>query len=232
MNILLRIVYWLLGWPIRERPWGDSEPDTTTTVVSDVVGKPRSDPRWYMTNNEMLNLLRLIRLHEGGPGARGYNADYALDDKWTLTSRSFDDVRALGRSQVTRDGEASSAIGAYQFLSKTLDSLKQSLKLTGTETFDQNLQDDLGIALMARRGLWKYCAGQMTAETFANNLAKEWASLPVVTSIKGARRQLKIGQSYYAGDGLNKAHHDANTVMAAVKSIKTPTLITRAKGLV
>ena len=33
----------------------------------------------------------------------------------------------------------------------------------------------------------------------------EWASFPVLADTKGATRSIKAGQSYYAGDGLNKA---------------------------
>lgn len=170
---------------------------------------------WYMTP-AMVELLRLIRLHEGGKA--GYNADFRQDDKWTLTDKTFDEVRALGRSQVTTGGrtggkEPSSAIGGYQFLTTTLDSLRSSLGLTGKEIMTPAFQDDLAIALMTRRGRAKYMAGQITAEAFANELAKEWASLPVVSGPKK-------GRSYYDGDGLNKSFHKPETILAAVRALK------------
>ena len=36
-------------------------------------------------------------------------------------------------------------------------------------------------------------------------LAKEWASFPVPSRMRGAHRTVERGQSYYAGDGVNKA---------------------------
>lgn len=171
--------------------------------------------RWYMTP-AMVELLRLIRLHEGGKA--GYNADFRQDDKWTLTDKTFDQVRALGRSQVTTGGrvggkEPSSAIGGYQFITSTMDSLRSSLGLSGKEIMSPEFQDDLAVALMTRRGRAKYMAGQMTAEAFCNELAKEWASLPVVTGPKK-------GRSYYDGDGLNKSFHKPETILAAVRALK------------
>ena len=184
--------------------------------------------RWYMTP-AMVALLRLIREREAG--AAGYNADFRQDDRWTLTNKTFDEVRALGRSQVTTGGarggkEPSSAIAAYQFITPTLDSLKRDLKLSGTEIMNEAFQDDLAVALMNRRGHMKYLRGEMGPEAFANELAKEWASLPVVTRIRGSTRYVNPGQSYYAGDGLNKALHDPATVLAAVKALRDPNPLT------
>jgi hypothetical protein len=48
-------------------------------------------------------------------------------------------------------------------------------------------------------------AGRLSDVGFALNLAKEWASFPVLAPVQGQRRKLKRGQSYYSGDGLNKA---------------------------
>ncbi len=166
----------------------------------------------------MRNLLKAIRAKEAG--SAGYNADYRNDDKWVLTTKTFDQVRDLGRSQVTQQHEASSAIGAYQFLTATLDSLKIGLKLKGTERFDEQFQDALAVALMRRRGLDGYMAGTISLTTFCNNLAKEWASLPVVSTIQGQRRTVQPGQSYYAGDGLNRAGHTAEEILGLVRSLK------------
>jgi hypothetical protein len=180
--------------------------------------------RWYMTP-AMIRLLALIREHEGGKA--GYNSDFRNDDRWTLTNKTFDEFRALGRSQVTTGGarggkEPSSALGGYQFLTATLDSLKKDLKLTGKEVMSEAFQDDLAVALMNRRGHMKYLRGEMGPEAFANELAKEWASLPVVTRIKGAHRYVNPGQSYYSGDGLNKALHKPEPILAAVKALRDP----------
>lgn len=155
----------------------------------------------------MLELLALIRKHEGG--VRGYNADFRNDDKWNIINATFDQVRAWGRSQVVPQGEASSAIGGYQFLTATLDYLKKELALTGKEVMTPEFQDDLAIALMIVKrpsmSFMKLCREEITIDTFADGIAREWASMPVLRDQKGAKRWIKRGQSYYAGDGLNAA---------------------------
>lgn len=193
-----------------------STPDTTVAVVSPVIKTNNNRP--YMTAG-VVSLLALIRLHESG--SSGYDADYRNDDHFgPLENLTFDRVRVLGRSQVSLQHEASSAIGAYQFLTATLDSLKVSLKLVGTEFFTHTFQDDLAVALMIRRGFMKFKKKEISVETFANNLAQEWASLPVVTMIKSSSgKVLRVGQSYYAGDGLNAALHKPETILKVIKQI-------------
>lgn len=165
-----------------------------------------TEQKWYRFP-AMLELLALIRKHEGG--IRGYNADYRNDDKWDLVNKTFDQVRALGRSQVVPQGEASSAIGGYQFLTTTLDYLKKELRLTGQEVMNPEFQDDLAIALMIKKrpsnSFMKLARGEIDIFKFSDGLAREWASLPVLYRQKGSRRTVERGQSYYAGDGLNKA---------------------------
>lgn len=212
----INLLKWLFGVKpvIADVEKVPSVPAPQAGAVSPVIAT--AEPRPYMTP-AMAKLLSLIRLHESGRA--GYNADYANNNHWILTTRTFDTVRALSRQQVT-NRERSSAIGAYQFLTATLDSLKTSLKLKGSEIFDEPFQDDLAVALMVRRGYLRYMDGSMSAVDFCNSLAKEWASLPVVSAIRGASRMLKPGQSYYAGDGLNAALHKPDVILAAVKALK------------
>lgn len=187
-------------------------PDTSVRVVED-----RSSGRAYRTP-AMLALLAAIRSKESG--SAGYNADFRNDDRWPLTTLTLDEAQALGRLQVVRDGEASSAIGAYQFLTKTLISLRTSLHLTGGERFDELFQDDLAVALMIRRGYMRLMRDELSAEEFSNNLAKEWASLPVVIDMQGAFRAVRRGQSYYSGDGLNAALHKPEAILELVRAVQ------------
>ena len=59
-----------------------------------------------------------------------------------------------------------------------LRGLKDQLHLNGNEKFDQNMQDQLAVVLMKRRGLNDFMSGQMSEDKFMSNLSKEWASLP------------------------------------------------------
>lgn len=109
----------------------------------------------------------------------------------------------------------SEAAGKFQIMEDTLRGLYAEAGLSLDNLYDATGQRALGLQLLKRRGLKSYLAGTMSANDFANNLAKEWASLPVVTGPK-------MGRSYYAGDGLNKSHVSVDAFLAAVKAAKEP----------
>lgn len=99
----------------------------------------------------------------------------------------------------------SSATGAYQFMRATLGELIEELKLPKSALFTPDLQDTLGYHLLKRRGYNDFVSGKMSRTEFGKRLAQEWASFPVLADTKGDKRAVTRGQSYYAGDGLNKA---------------------------
>ncbi|KAB2725405.1 hypothetical protein [Brucella intermedia] len=115
----------------------------------------------------------------------------------------------------------SSASGRYQFMRATLQELSRELGLRGTQIFDANLQDRLAFHLLKRRGYEEYVSGKISRTEFGKRLAQEWASLPVLTAVKGAHRDLKRGQSYYAGDPLNKSLVSPEKVEAVLDRVKT-----------
>ena len=108
----------------------------------------------------------------------------------------------------------SEAAGKYQIMEDTLRGLYSQAGMGLNDLFDEQGQDRLATQLLKRRGLRAYQRGEISTETFANNLAHEWASLPMVTGPKK-------GRSVYAGDGLNKSHVSVSDFMAAVRTIKT-----------
>lgn len=128
-----------------------------------------------------------------------------------LTSMTIGEVLAWQDSIDAR--YQSEAAGKYQIMEDTLRGLYAEAGMKLTDLFDVSGQDRLGRQLLVRRGLNQYLAGTISTETFANNLAKEWASLPVVT---GAKK----GRSYYAGDGLNAAGVSVEPFLAAVREVK------------
>nr|WP_278521056.1 hypothetical protein [Brucella anthropi] len=114
----------------------------------------------------------------------------------------------------------SSASGRYQFMRATLQGLARELGLRGTQLFDANLQDRLAFHLLKRRGYEDYMSGKISRAEFGKRLAQEWASLPVLAATKGAHRDLKRGQSYYAGDPLNKSLVSPEKVEAVLDRVK------------
>lgn len=102
--------------------------------------------------------------------------------------------------------KASSAAGRYQFMRATLVGIANEIHaLQGDVLFDSNLQDRLGYYLLLRRGYDAFISGEIDVRGFALRLAKEWASFPVLEDCQGAHRPVTRGQSFYAGDGVNKA---------------------------
>ena len=136
-----------------------------------------------------------------------------------LTAMTIAQVIQWQRNVVGR-GAASSAAGKYQIIRKTLEASVGALRMSTARLFDKATQDELALHLLRGRGMQRYLDGSITAENMAIWLAQEWASLPVPRAMRGASRHLQAGQSYYAGDGLNKAHATVAEVMAALLAAK------------
>lgn len=110
-----------------------------------------------------------------------------------LTSMTVAEVMEF-QSRMKSMGHESTALGKYQIIRGTLAGLVQSGKISPNARFDQATQDNAALALMKARGRDKFREGKLPADTYANNLAKEWASLP-----------MPDGKSFYAGTGSNKS---------------------------
>lgn len=149
-----------------------------------VVNQPDANPP------SMNGLLSLVGRAESSDN---YSAVYGANMP-QLTAMTLNDVIKLQGNMVS-GGSKSSAVGRYQIINKTLMGLKDELKLTGDEVFDESLQDRMGIALLKRRGVDDFLSGKLSPEQFQLNLAQEWAGLPKDSS----------GLSFYDGFNGNKA---------------------------
>lgn len=117
----------------------------------------------------------------------------------------------------------STASGRYQFMRATLGDLRNQLGLRDGQVFNPELQDRLGYHLLKRRGYDEFMAGKIGVTEFGKRLAQEWASFPVLAATKGGSRNVVRGQSYYAGDGLNKSlvtPERIETLLASVAALK------------
>lgn len=152
-------------------------------------------------------LLDFIRETEVGRSDRasydviyGHNQDKLAKPITSMTIGDLVDMQASFTKKYR-----SSASGGYQFMRATLQDLSRELGLRGTQIFDPNLQDRLAYHLLKRRGYEAYMAGKLSRTEFGKRLAQEWASFPVLATTHNGNRTVGRGQSYYAGDGLNKA---------------------------
>jgi len=162
-------------------------------------------------------LLDMIARYEGG--VNGYDVVYGgsrIQPPRPITQMTVQQVRNW-QDESVRAGSASSAVGKYQIIRKTMDLIISSGTIRRSELFDADCQERAGRYLLERRGYSQYQSGQLSETEFAQRLAQEWASLPAVTRDKQGRTA--SGQSYYAGDGLNRAHYGINDLMAAVRSL-------------
>lgn len=144
-----------------------------------------------------------------------------------ITTMTLDEVQAAQPTWSRRFG--SSAAGAGQIMRDTMDKprtmadLEGEMGLTGKELFDPDMQDRMCFHLLKRRGYDQFMAGRIGVVAFAKRLAQEWASFPVLAKTKGAHRQVERGQSYYAGDGVNKALVAPEAIEALLAEVKGET---------
>lgn len=172
----------------------------------------------------LIPLLKLIRWNE----ARGdYNVVYAgikAADRPKAPPTTMTIQQVLDWQDSIDDRYPSEAAGAYQILEDTLRGVYVQAGLAKTSLFNVANQDRLATRLLEGRGLARFVEGKMSETDFCNALAKEWASLPVVTDVRRGKRTIRAGQSYYAGDGLNKAHCSVKELREAVAAIKARTV--------
>lgn len=147
---------------------------------------------------------------------QGYNQVYGgarLQPPRPITTMTVGEVQDY-QTRMVADGSPSSAVGRYQVIRGTLQDMVNRGAVSPDDLFDADTQDRISVALMDRRGLRDYWAGRISAETFGQRLAQEWAGLPAMKRDRKGRRAQ--GQSYYAGDGLNAATVSRSRVLGAL----------------
>lgn len=154
---------------------------------------------------------RLLNLIGQGESGNNYNAVFGnAASEVDLGQMTLEQVMEA-QAKAVAAGSPSSAIGKYQILRQTHEQLRQELGLTGKEKYTPRLQDTMALALLQRRGYDKWKSGALSTAQFARRLSQEWAALP----------NPETGNSYYQGDGLNKARVSPKQVYAALGLLDT-----------
>lgn len=152
-----------------------------------------------------------VTANPGGESAGNYNAvignTHATDD---LGQKTFIEIYAL-QDQLRAAGRPSSAIGRYQFIKTTLQSLQEKAQFPDDTKFTSAVQDQLAVMLLVRRGYSSWWKGRIDNETFAHNLSLEWASLPDPDN---------GGKSHYDGVGPNHASTSLSAVYAMLGQVR------------
>lgn len=201
------------GYSARDHASGTST--GTSTTIGDITAA---------TQTAATPLLDFI----GNKESEGY------DDIVGLVSRSRYPTKPLTQMTIGEvlnwqesidDFQLSEAVGRYQILEDTLrgynndrgvgpgNPLYTRAGLSTGDLFSPENQDKMALVLLNGRGLQKFVDGEITREQFANNLASEWASLPLVTGPNA-------GRSKYAGDGLNRSLTSVQEFLDAIDKVK------------
>lgn len=171
-------------------------------------------------NGAAILLAFIGRLETGRDGVDAYTTIYGhRESRLTKPVTDFTLDELLAAQKTWGKNWGSSAAGKYQIIRKTLVGLVTDLGLSGSTKFSPSVQDQMGLALLKRRGFDKFIAGTLSLKAFAAELAKEWASIPVLAPMQGASRTVQRGQSYYAGDGLNKSLTSPGDVEAVLAEV-------------
>lgn len=167
--------------------------------------------------------------------AKGYNYEYG-NKPLDLSNMTIREV-IKHQEKRKKEGVKSTAVGRYQFILNTLKSLvltdsgkeKNPKDLPLDAKFTPELQDKAATILLQRRGLDDFLAGRMSPEAFSIEVAKEWASMPLIGNMTVTRKNeqgqeekvnLKRGQSYYSGVAGNKSLVDPDELLGVVKQTK------------
>lgn len=197
-------------------------------------GRTSKRPEISDTNNPLLSFI--AKGESGGYGAANdYNPDtekatFGVMDSFfserygkpldQLTVSQVQDIQSGGYG--TREVFA---VGAYQMTPETFNEGVQALGLTGDEVFNKELQDRIAIEYLAgskRSKLQAWLRGEqnVTRAEAHEELAKEWASIPIGKSVTRKGQTMKRGESYYTPEGNVANAHTAEEVEALLDSLR------------
>lgn len=155
---------------------------------------------------KLLDYIQSIEAPRGYDTVYGNNQGKLPKPLTTMTVAEVLASQEKWKKKPKQGGFGSSAAGGLQIMQATLRRLVNKLGFNpDTLVFSKGAQHWLGYELLKERGYAQFMAGSMSVQQFGLNLAKEWASFPVLHNTKGQHRTVKRGESYYAGDKLNKS---------------------------
>ena len=127
-----------------------------------------------------------------------YNTMAGGENKKQLTSMTINEVLQYQNSR----GRNMKAAGKWQIMPNTLRGLKKSMNLTGEELFTPEMQDRMAFELAMNRKGYRQFAKATGGEKLAlmgaaqNDLAKEWASMPMANDAEGMHRLKQLRSKF------------------------------------
>ena len=157
------------------------------------------------------------------------NSNY---DQWNLKAKNPPEapLSSLTIQEIMdfQGDENGPAAGAGQIKYNTLKYLIKSGVLSPDDVFSPENQDAANSRLLDRRGFVSWFNGDISTEEFGSDVAKEWASLPLLESRAVLGKNKARGDSRYGGS--NKALVGADYWQEALDSAKVsqPTVVASA----
>jgi hypothetical protein len=155
-------------------------------------------------------VLDAIKSAEMGRG--GYESMYPSTSLPGATNMTLQEVA----------NRATGAVGAYQFLDPVGQGRLAGLK--PTDKFSPANQDKMAIALITKKRRVTLNMIKTNPDESMIRLGMEWAGLPMPKRMQGAKRVVEAGQSYYSGDGRNKAHVSVKQMRTVFAKMGAPSV--------
>jgi muramidase (phage lysozyme) len=162
-------------------------------------------------------VLELIAKHEAVGGS--YDSIYPSSKKDGLSQMTIAQADAWQASTASSRGSA--AAGRYQFM--YIKDQAADAGIGPDEMFSPENQDKMAISLIEKKRGVTLDMMKSNPDEAMIRLGMEWASLPMPKDMQGGSRSVKAGQSYYAGDGRNKAGASINEVRKAMGAVESVT---------
>ena len=152
-----------------------------------------------LTTGQWGPILDLIASKESGGS---YTKMYGGKENPSLVNMTLQEVSAFQSAHAKKTGSA--AMGRYQFM----NALGQgdAVGLKPTDKFSPENQDKMAVGLIVNKRKVTLDMIKSNPDEAMIRLGMEWAAIGMPKSMRGHRRMVAAGETYYAGDGMNKAH--------------------------
>jgi hypothetical protein len=102
------------------------------------------------------------------------------------------------------------AVGKWQMVPNTFNEGVNYVGLKDTDLFDETNQNKMWDFFTHKKrpkiGMYLEGKGNVSKDEAVTEIAKEWASVGVPHDMQGNKQFVTKGQTYYLGDGINRAH--------------------------
>jgi muramidase (phage lysozyme) len=164
-----------------------------------------------------------------------YSHNTVRDGK-KLSEMTLDEIRTYQSIKDPNDKDRLFTVGKYQLVPDTFEQAVKGLGLDDDTTLTPEVQDQMGIYLVAKKPGRTRLSGYLSGDTSISidramlDLAMEFASVPVPTAIKKGtygnwpKRDILAGESFYADPkskkGGNRAAHTVAETKAVLKGVQ------------